>query len=192
MKETKSYTVKKMTGVEQYTIRRSGWCASVYLNNETGEVTVVQSNGQNYDYCWSSPGRGDCTLKEFLIRTETSYVMNKFSYGHMKWFNQEATVKRMREDVEKAFKEERIDELDRDMALEEIEENLDGDDMPGGVFAERMLSSCNTLFEDVYGSDYLAIPTVEDYHPQLRGFMEKIWPAFVESLKQEIENEKRA
>lgn len=186
MKQTKSYTIKKLTGIEQYVVRRSGWCASIFLNNDTGEVVVTQGYSNNYDYCWSSPGRGDRSLKEFLISASVPYVMEKFSYGRDKWLDSDKTVEKIKAEIAEKHKSGEIPDGKFSRIMGEIEDML-GDDFKTTSEMYDHICQCDELNNE-YDCDPTLIPWVTDYHPQLRGFMEKIWPEFIETLKQELDD----
>ena len=57
MKETRSYVIKK-GAAEKYMVRRDGWVATIYLDEDTGEVSVAQGYQENSADCWCAPGRG--------------------------------------------------------------------------------------------------------------------------------------
>ena len=184
MKETRSYVIKK-GAAEKYMVRRDGWVATIYLDEDTGEVSVAQGYQDNYAYCWSAPGRGKETLKEFLVTANASYVMDKFSYGMDKWLDYDKSLDQLNAELKQKLEDGVITKSQMEAIEIEIEENL-GDDFDNTNHWYDCLYRCEELME-AYGHDPHSLPCVTDVKPQLRGFMERVWPVFIEQLKRELD-----
>jgi hypothetical protein len=74
----KATSCEKSTGTEKYYYRfgTQGW-AFMFLDEASGIVCLYTDWG-NYSFSWHRPGRGDCTLKEFLASSSPDYLACKF------------------------------------------------------------------------------------------------------------------
>ena len=175
------------------------WVASVYIDEEEGRISVQSTYG-NYTDMWSRAGRGTPTLKEFLSRTDDSYIMQNF--GKRDWFDKDRTLRELKLIVlasrrkTKKFRPYDFDvSLDKDEAREcwEQIERANSDDFDtadrywnyvygtyGGYSA-----MAEHFFQDPHG-----VPCYTDYDPTLKKFMKEIW-THVRNLFKEITDESK-
>ncbi|MDD5301475.1 MAG: hypothetical protein PHS14_00085 [Elusimicrobia bacterium] len=82
----------RRTDAEVYSTRfdkQYGW-AIIILHEETGVVAITSDYG-DWTYSWPSPGRGNCTLKEFVCHGSYDYMACKFEGGKPEEFDGAAT-----------------------------------------------------------------------------------------------------
>ena len=173
--------------VERYLVRDPGhWWASIMLDDSSGQVTVHSDFGM-YGHFWPAPGRGKVTLKGFLVAHDPSYFEDKFSYGRPQYFNEDKTIAALQKDIKEAtavLSDGILDDIAR-----EFEDNIEGMDFRSADQWHAAVYQCGSIVDHVYAGDISAIPCVMEVQPQLRAFMEKVWPKFVEVLEGELAGE---
>lgn len=169
-----SYEFKK-SNCEMYTVTNDGWCATIFLSEETSEISVVMGYNHNWHHCWPHPGRGVAykTLKSFLIKASHGYIMDKFSYGSESYLKFDESAEQLKKEI-----------AGNPAAMSDFEDNIEGNDVKTTSDWFHLVHSCEAIME-VYDGDYYAIPCITDVQPQLRGFIEKVWPEFVKLLERE-------
>lgn len=184
-----SVTLKKDV-CDRYTIRSSHWWAVIMLTKD-GFVSI-QSDYGDYNYHWNA--RNDNTIQEFLISCDTHYLMEKFGGQLPKDFNCEKTIQNIKRDV---LQQRRQNNINADRAAyyrNRINDLSLFDISTPQELMHEMLSVRPEVFEDkhvscslleLYDNDPSAVPFEMENPYQLRTFFEKIWPVFIESLKDE-------
>lgn len=176
-----SYEFRK-SNCQVYTIRgANGWAGVIYLSEETSEITVAMGYQHNWHHCWPYPGRGVAckTLKNFLVKASHGYIMDKFSYGSEPYLKYDESAEQLKKEIEG----------NRD-AMRDFEDNIEGNEVRNTHEWYAILHQCESIM-DHYEGDFYALPCITDVHPQLRGFIEKVWPKFVKVLRAEIEYDSR-
>jgi hypothetical protein len=179
-------TVKRTT-CEKYIIyiEKGPSLATVFLDDQVGEISI-QSNYGDYAYWWSKPGRGTETLKEFLSRTDSDYVMKKFGYGGKNdHFFPDETTNRIKEEILKNRKDRRIDKEQARECFDEIEDMDDTCDTSSEYYGQ-LDRWAPTVMELIYDNSSYDIPWVNGTHPQLQAFMKEVWPLFIGQIKMEL------
>lgn len=178
-----SKTVKHFNA-EQYVVRGQYWLATIFLDNDSGQISVMSSWNHNYSHCWSTPGRGKESLKEFLITAGPDYIMNKFSYGSERWFDHKQSLQQLKREVLAWRRNKTLDKNTARRIWDEIKDILEEDGMNSTAWYYQV-NKCDELMNG-YSGDFSSIPCITDYHPHLRAFMQEVWPVFIEQLKQEL------
>ena len=147
----------------------------------------IKSDYGDYQYTWGSMGSD---YVDFLSNVDYSYFMGKMrsNRGGGYRFSSERSEKLIREKIKRYRREGNITAPKaREFwdALEYVEFNS-----KEGFFYTLM--ETRELFEELYGSDPIAIDTADEYDPQCRGFWENIWPIFLDILKNEKDSGKIA
>ena len=168
---------------ERYVIRKDDFIAIVYLHDEFGDITI-QSDRRSFGYYWFKGGRGTETLKEFLLRASVSYVMDKFSYGlgGHEHFCEEKTRKNLKKLILEKRRSGQIGPETARGALNDLTE------IDFGAHLEGWLTCWENSYEfkKVFPDPYVTEGFVYDVDPQLRHFMERLWPEFIEVIRLEF------
>lgn len=175
------------TIAEKYTIRNenNNWLASIFLDDELGQISV-QSDYGSYSYWWTKTGRGTETLKEFLSRANSDYVMDKFGYGGKNdHFYSSKTIDKIRQEILETRKNRRITKKEARDCFYELDE-VDDDYNTSQELYTELDRWATTTMELIYNNSPYDIPWVNDTHPQLKAFMDKVWPLFIEEIKKEV------
>lgn len=166
---------------EKYTLKfNKGWDYAVFTIDNTGIFQCHSSFG-DYAYHWGAFGNN---FKEFLCRIDSGYLLCKVSDN--KYFDIDKYQKQAKKQL---FKLRREDEISKDDARELWE------------FFESGLSDCgssydlvcreiydNKLLNKVCGGEvfYSEFSPEQDYPPNAVAFVENIFPAFTQILKNEL------
>lgn len=101
---------RRREDAEVYSFRwRSGGWAVVLMHEETGIVAIESDHG-DWVYSWPKPGRGDCSLREFVSDASCGYLAQKFTRGQPDRLDWEATEKRIREKLDGHAEQESLEE----------------------------------------------------------------------------------
>ena len=185
---------------ERYTVRRregaGDW--SIFLLDERGGVLSVQSDYGDYAYCW--PRHGRASFKHFLCELDTDYLIDKLG-GRPEYFNGPASIKQVKRRIIEARRERRevsvMDsvrgrryvEVDRRIAREAwdaadaLAEVAGSGGGSSDLFYDRMMADSRLAV--VLRDDFYDLAVYEP-KPHLRMFVERLWPAFVHQLRQEL------
>lgn len=90
---------------------RGDW-AFVFIDEKSGSVAIHSSYG-DWSHSWPSPGRGDCTLKEFICHGSYDYMACKFESGRPEEFDGDATQKSF---TERLLKQRRGGDIEKEEA----------------------------------------------------------------------------
>lgn len=159
---------------------RDKWLATFFFDNKSGTICIRADFG-DVAHSWPLDGRGTDLLTGFLRHCDASYLMDKFSYGRKdlsEWFDDDKTFAKVREDIQASA----LDEDEKDECRFELDE-IEGNVRSVTDWQWAFSTQCETIFEEIYHSDYASIPCFTDYSPQYKAFFEKIWPQFVEFIK---------
>lgn len=177
------FTVQKAT-CEKYTIKfNDNWDWAIFTIDNTGMFNCQSSFG-NYNYQWSS--FGEC-FKKFLIKLDSGYLYSKLCEEN--YFDSDSYIKHCKHEViryRKGF------EFDKNEARELYDLfnclSCDSFDLVcEEVFSNSILSDifCGEVFNSEFAPE-------KGYSPNQTGFIEKVYPMFVEVLKNELKEEKKA
>jgi hypothetical protein len=105
---------KRREDAEVYSCRFApgGDWAILILHEDTGTVAIHSSHG-DWTFSWPRPGRGDCSLREFVTSGSYDYLAGKFTMGVPDRLEWEATEKMMREKL--------ADHPERESLIEDLE-----------------------------------------------------------------------
>lgn len=182
----------ELTTTETYIVRRkdevtgrSWWLANIMIVEANGMLTINSDYG-TFSYFWGTGGRAKGnTFKQELIRFNSDYVEDKFSYNDNlgRYFYFDKTVAAIKRDLFEMRRNRDLNEEDARDLYEQIcdLEETESSDLFFAYFMEKDISKC------VYNNDYHAIPCRTGNHPRLKAFMREVWPAFHAQL---VENEK--
>ncbi|HEY3499640.1 MAG TPA: hypothetical protein VGK73_33345 [Polyangiaceae bacterium] len=137
-----------------------------------GCLSILSDFG-NYGYWWGSPG---CEFRRFLTRAGVEYIANKLAGGEEDYDGRE-TVKLVKASILELRRAGRYtrewarDEWDR-IKLYDLDESYDE------WFRNTRIPDAHEL-SPVYVTPF-----------QLQAFMRKLWPVFVEALKNELLRER--
>jgi len=176
----------KKTTVEKYTIRdeRGQWQAHIMVDDQSGDISI-QSDYGNYAYWWTARGIG-VTLKQFLLSTNDSYVMQKFGYGGKnEHFFDDKTIDNIRAEIAEKYKQGSIDKVEALTCTLELDDIEGNDHKTSTELYSTLVDQAPTLMEKIYDNNPYDIPWVSGTHPSLVAFMERVWPVFIAELKKE-------
>jgi len=156
--------------------KRHGW-AIIILHEETGTVAIHSDYG-DWVYSWPAPGRGDCTLKEFVCHGSYDYMAGKFMQGVPEKFDLEQTVKDILDEI--AEKQDAMPSTWNDDRVQPLKDWLEEDppDSPE-LFYERMPADLSELL----GSDMHENFFCYDQPIAFYWLRDGILPALVEELR---------
>lgn len=175
---------------ERYDVRLTkgnGW-ATITLDERGGLLNIVSDYG-NYSHYW--PNHGRQTFKHFLCELGNDYLLDKLG-GRPSHFNYEKSkanvVERLKEMLRDGARVWRNGEYhdfnqkmynDADDALDSLNDYSHSADTFAVYVSESDLNviSSDGLFEGII---------VMEHSPQLRMFLERLWPPFIAQLKKEI------
>lgn len=172
---------RRMEDAEVYSMRfanRSGW-AIAFIHEPTGTVCLRTDYG-DWSFSWPSPGRGNCTLKEFLCGGHFEYLADKFEQGRSRRFDFESTVLNIKNKIAEAS-DDKPYTCDEDLVREMndwLDEEAQNDT---ALFIDRMPSALSKLLGDapyeymVYDRDY-----------RFYWLRDGILPALVEELRKTL------
>jgi len=185
----------KRTTSDRYDINvgKSGW-ATIIVGTD-GQI-LVQSDWGNWAHWWNCHG---CkTIKHFLTGIDTQYLIGKFG-GRKSHFNYEKTIAGMKKE---------IIHLRRDGTIQNIYDKYEK--VPySSLYCKSIkefvrtawdsIDSLNTCSVDSFMSDLMnttplsmifehpdSISIVMEPDPGLINFTEKVWPVFINELRDEI------
>lgn len=143
---------RRVTDAEVYSCRfnnRAGW-AVLILHDETGTVAVHSDYG-DWVYSWPRPGRGECSLREFLASCSEEYVAQKFmGRDERRIFDFDGTVKAFKEAIIQSRRERNLDqEKARSLFNDVVDmEEIESEDL----FWERLSGDLHDFIDgDYYG-----------------------------------------
>lgn len=175
-------TVKGTWPILKYTVKTQTGYAVVMIDDESGTVLVDPGDQLAFRHWWGESGRGTKSLREFLIKANPGYFMDKFSYGLNRWCPDLAL---------KELKEELYQHLGGDDWPEEITECLDQLEGHGHMSSDLwhwIVYGCSEI-TDLVGYDN-GFGSLSD-HQHVKFFIETKWPALVEFWKQELAAESK-
>ena len=169
---------------DKYTIRfNDGWDYAIFTIDDTGMFNCQGSFG-NYAYKWGSFGD---SFKKFLVRLNPDYLYTKLC--ERTYFDFEEYFDKCKTEVLKLRKEDGITKEQARTLWEFFADDLDS----GGNYE----ITCLRLFEndtlsEVCGGDvtYSEFWPEMDYTASMKGFVENIYPMFIDALKGELILEK--
>lgn len=121
----------------------SGW-ALLIIDSDTGTVAIHSDYG-DWTFSWPSPGRGPCTIKEFLCRGDFDYLANKFDSSR-DLFDHEATVRSMVEQILDDRRSHAVDKEDARNAYNALQEMEECDE--DGHFLDAADDALNEYFDN--------------------------------------------
>lgn len=139
----------------------------------------IHSDFGDYNYRWSAFGD---SFKSFLIGVDQSYLMGKLSQRDE--FNEKDTFNQISSEICSYRRDQLISFKESDGLLKEVEYLR----RHCGPFREeyyRMVESLPGLM-GFYNHDMASFPCSMNYSHSIRSFCEHIWPAFIETLKEEL------
>ena len=173
----------------------SSWTewAIILLDERSGLLSIHSEYG-SWAHCWPDHGRN--SLRHLLvdIGDNADYLLGKLCRGGKVHFNVDATANRVKEIIETAVREEGClgyhsndsELVTREVAdemLDELANIVDEWGYSEGAFGCKLLDSNVLWWTCDYVTDGLL---VREYDPQCREFLERLWPLFVDHLRQEI------
>lgn len=172
------YTVKREL-CQRYTFRWEGhvWWAVIMIT-EDGFLSIHSDFG-DYNYRWQAFGE---SFKSFLVDLDHSYLMGKLSRRDE--FNEKNTIDQIINDISSYRKDQLISFAESERLLKEVEYLK----KHCGPFREdyyRLIENLPGLME-FYNHDMASLPCSMDYPYTIQSFCEHVWPAFIETLKEEL------
>jgi hypothetical protein len=186
MSEKFSTKVSKEAPMERYSLSNDHcmW-ATIALRDWTrtsgdgrvsycGEI-MIHSDYGDYAYSWGSMGS---PLKEFLVKINRGYVLNKLSGGETERFDFDKTIEGIKKEV---IAERKSGCLDKDEARE-IWDEVPTEDRGKDLFVDEMMG-CSSEFLNQEPWHHIATSEI----PQLAGLWDHLWVPFVAHLRGELE-----
>lgn len=154
-----------------YTIKpgQSGW-ARIWITDD-GSFTTISDYG-NYGYWWSHPG---CEFRKFLCDCDKHYLTTKLNGGRSE-YDEEGTLKNVKEHIARLREEGDWTEAQAKQELHLLRQYSDISDL----YSMHMWTT-ETKLEISTGE---LIRHRMPIHVEM--FVERVWPLFVEQLKQEL------
>lgn len=172
MEKPESFELTKST-VEKYMLRGNGTWADIVLDDQgdkRGQIMINSDYGA-WSYFWGSMG---CSLKEFITKCDTPYLMGKL--GERNYFDEEATKECYRRNLQELLKDNDIEQEIYDKLIEEID--------------SADWCSADNMYHDM-SQDLLGVcdphPCME-HQPSLVNFMDRLFPVFIKLLNDETKS----
>lgn len=177
-----TFKVNKINTIEEYLVKDEYDYVYFFVDAQNGVLSIVSNYG-SMGYRWEAPGNN---FKKFLIELNTGYLMNKLS---KRAFNLDGTIKNVKNWIISCRREKNCTKEEAryvwDYVIDEIQQyDIKDEGSFWGIInsnLEYIVKVDENYFEgievDCEWSDY------DKY------FMNHIWKAFVEQLKQELEAE---
>lgn len=157
------------------------WWAQFFLS-PNGAVSVVSDYG-NYGFVWQSRGEG-VSIEEFILKLDKGYVLSKFGMGQQnEYWDKEKSELNYKSALKELLYAHEISDKDFSKYTEEIET----------VFEENNTYSdvIHAITDDSYNLDTVLNKHFDfieegmhfDYPPDIKNFVEYVWPVFIEELK---------
>lgn len=157
------------TQVDCYYIRGQHLAWGYFLIHPNG-LLVAHTDYGTYGYRWTAIG--DRTIKEFLLRIDTHYLLGKVARDN--WVDEDKTKARFLRHVVEWRKERRCDK-DRARELYDGISERDGQEMITWALDQPEIYNCD-------GWEMIR----HDYPPAARMFASELWPLFVAELRKEV------
>jgi hypothetical protein len=174
----------KKTSAEVYEIHNNGEfaCIAIQCHNfskskNAGRIMIHSTFGA-WGYCWGSTGP---LFKEFLCDLDYAYTSVKF--GAKDVFNEEATLKAMMDDLKEGLDNGDLNLTEHHDAINAIKARIKNADRSFETWFYD--NSDETILYDHFGAG-MDLPIRENPEPQFKGFWDKLWPLFVQKLKEEL------
>jgi hypothetical protein len=150
-----------------------GWRATVFLDDETGNINVEFDGRKFFGHCWKGP------LREFLVSTNVGYINDKFSYDLVRWCGEQA-----RNNLFILLEKEFGHHNDWPSEIEELYESIDVD-MSRDTFCTTIMS-CSELIEKIEPWEH----TFGELgaNKNVIRFTGKFWEELVNYWKKELED----
>jgi hypothetical protein len=165
-----------------------GW-AIFYVDDNHGICSAVTDWG-DYAHRWPLDGMRtkengeDETLTEFLTRIDYGYAFTKF-IGDRKKFDLDATKLQIKRDILYLRREGNLDSEEARQCWDEISDyNEDG--ISTDAFMFTFGDNCIRIYDLIYDSNICEVPRIHDYSIHEQIFIRKIFPAFQQFLKEEL------
>ncbi|QIK61261.1 hypothetical protein G7050_16020 [Dysgonomonas sp. HDW5A] len=144
-------------------------------SDKAGRIQIASDYG-NWQNYWGACGS---SFKEFLTKLDIYYAAGKF--GADGWFDLDATLSSMRNDIKEAVKNKELSKAESKELLEEVE-------------SLEQCSSVHEYYDMVYrDSDKLTtffdaadFPCKKDVTPQFKRFWNEAWTVFINQIKEEL------
>ncbi len=180
---------KQLSGAEVFSCRfgdRAGW-AIILLHEETGTVAIESDYGK-WIFSWPSPGRGQCTLREFICHGSYDYMANKFLAGQKERWDKERTIAGISDAIAEACDEQPITwHEDRCKELNDWLEDEAPDYDHEVMFIERMPKDMHELLGGAPW-EYLKF----DQQPEFYWLRDGVLPALVTELRKTMPKQEEA
>lgn len=151
------------------------WANITLMDDGPGRGSIqIQSDYGDFSYFWGAMGEGK-DIRKFLIscKNDPDYLIGKMAKRD--YYDQEASIAEVESFLRELHAQEPIKKFDE--VLEQVK------NMP----AENQYRFYDDLMEIEVLSDCLSdLEPVMDYDPQIKMFMERVFPKFIEILEAEI------
>jgi len=184
--------------IYKYSIRQpGGWHTTIMIDEDYGNV-LINHDTEYFGHWWGPRATGEASLRRFLSRDREGYgyFEDKFSYSMSRW-NPALATESWKKKIAEAFKENRIDEEERDLLLEDVGNIYDYKSSEGYHMAV-MHEWCQDhddkqdLMERVVGDFPYDTPSGEgNSSPVVKRFIERTWDHFVQFLQNELAEEEK-
>lgn len=174
----------KKTSAEVYEVWADGEfaCIAIQCHDDfhptKGGRIMIHGTFGSWGYYWThiSP-----RFKQFLCELDMSYTAVKF--GAKDIFDEKATLEAMKADLKEALDEGSLNLTEYLEAIEAIKERMKN---PERSFEDWFYNSSDeTILYDHFGAG-MDLPMRSNPCPQFKGFWDKLWPLFVQKLKEEL------
>lgn len=179
----------KITDIECYKLfdnKPSLIWANIYIqtfpDSPRSGLIMIRSDFGSYSYYWSSI----LPPKEFIVKTNPDVVAECFMKEKGYEYNHEKAFHDCVEYYNKLVKEKAIvngTELRKQINDNKMQAIQEWDVETPGELRDRLLAQDNPIFEYIYEG---GAPNFQYMPAQLSGFMKRVWPDFVEIIKNEI------
>jgi hypothetical protein len=159
-------------------IDNGGWAdISIDEGKNSGRISIASDWG-TWQYYWNSCGK---PFKQFLIdlRNDMPYVAGKMNAD--RWFDFDATIKKLKEDVLVSRRNEQIDKEQARLIYDEIKEIDNACSISDRNHFYDLLATSDNLSEWRYDAE-----TETDVTPQFKAFWQKAFLPFLTYLEQEL------
>ena len=177
------FRVTKTNTVEEYLVKdKYNDYAYFFCDVKNGVLSIVSNYGC-MGYRWEAPGDN---FKKFLIELNTDYLMNKLG---KKAFNLDKTIKNMKRWIISCRKKENCTKEEARYVWDEVISEIESLWVQDEGFFWGIINSYSKDIEKVDVHYLEGIEISEEWTDYDKYFINYIWKAFVEQLKQELSEE---
>lgn len=174
-----TFKVNKTNTVEAYLVKDKYDYAYFFVDVKNGVLSIVSNYG-SMGYRWEAPGDN---FKKFLTEASTEYLMAKLK---KRAFDLDGTIKNMKEWIISCRKEKNCTKEEARCVWDDVIGEIESSYVEDEGFFWGIINSYLSDIEKVDMDYFEGIEIAKKWTDYDKYFINHIWKAFIEQLKQEI------